>query len=178
MKNIAKSLLLLIIISFLGCNKQQKVEIFDNVDCSIYHGYFKSIKVFADGRTYIRFDKSSHINQNTVERSDYYSFVLDKVELDSISRMVKALMTIRVDSLAELSSDNRISFCILIKKDSKHQHTSNNRGLKPESDLKPAYQLVNYLDELSNNVRLTADSAFIFDSRNKLICPQAQTKSI
>jgi len=176
MKELKWLLILTMIITLLSCEEQKKDEIFESVDCTFYTGYIKSIKVLDDGKAYMRYDKSSQFEQNLLESKELYSFELDKIQLDSISKMAHTLLSIQVDSFAELSSDNRVSFSIIVKSNNKRQQTKHNGGLDSVKGMKLLYHLVNYLDELSNNAKLKEDTAYIFESRRNLILPRMKKK--
>lgn len=165
MNNVFKSfIMLLLILPFSGCAGEQEDVTFKSVDCSIYYDNLKSIKVLENGRAYLRIDRKSGFGKNLLERSEFYSVLLGKNQMDSISKMATTLLRNGIDSLFESTGNNGVSICIIISSDVKRlPATGNNNRVK---DYKPMYRLVNYLDEVSQKVKLETDTAFIFASRN------------
>ena len=157
------------IVTLFNCKEEQQKETFKSVDCSIYFGDLKSIRVLANGRAYIRYDKNSTSGNKQLLRSEFYSTVLERDQLDSITKMADKLLSIGIDSISELTGDNKLSHSLIIRSNIKLSQTNHKEdGVK---DYKLLYVLVNYLDELSKTVKISADTAFVFESRKSLIHP-------
>ena len=158
-------MLLIIIIALSGCSSKQELDTFKNIDCSYYDGLYRSIKVFEDGKTLIWY------NFNFQNRTEYYSFTIDKIDLDRLNKMSNILRTTKLDSIYMPDSCDRCrSFSLIINFRDKTVFSSYKGDLN-EKKLYPLFQLVTYLDSLSSNSRNNVDSIFSFKSKTRLILP-------
>jgi hypothetical protein len=161
-----KSLILLIMtIGFLACSSRQESSTFKSIDCSFYDGFFESIKVFENGKTFIWY------NFNFQDINEYYSLTIDKVILDSLNKMANILYNTKLDSiyLADICDRCR-SFSLIINFEEKTVFSSYKGDLNEEK-LKPLFQMVKYLDNLCGNSRNNVDSIFSFESKDRIILP-------
>ena len=170
-KLLSLCLILLMIIAFLGCKEKKNLETFRSIDCSIYSKSLKSVKIFKDGKTYIRLDNNAIINQNFLETKEFYSVELSKIQLDSVSKMTNSLLNNGFTRFSEMSADGHLSFSIIIKPNTDLIRTNTNNKEKQDSVIKTMYHLVNYLDGLFSSTKSKVDSTFTFESRKNIIIP-------
>ena len=161
-----KSITILIsIILLLGCKRQkeQKESVsFDSIDYSFYLGYTESIKILSDGEMFIF---------NYFETNKYYSLKLDKSDLDSLSNMTKMLFNIKIDSVYQAQNcDHPISFCLIIKSKQGNIMTSY-LGDCNEAKWNSLFRMTKVLSDLCKKAIEHSDSAFVFESRSRLILP-------
>ena len=104
--------ILILIIALFGCKEQKEIKdlsTFKSIDYSFYVGYFQSIKILSNGGTHI-YDSSEYSG------TKFYSLTLDKTILDSLSKMTKVLLNLKLDSIYEAPiCDHPISFSLIIK---------------------------------------------------------------
>ena len=159
------TILLIMIITLSSCSSKQEPDTFKSIDCSFYDGFFKSIKVLEDGKTLIWY------NFNFQNRTEYYSFKMNMVDLDNLNKMANILKTTKLDSIYMPGScDNCKPFSLIINfRDTTVLTTY--RGDFIEKKLYPLFRLAIYLDSLSSNSRNNVDSIFSFKSKSRLILP-------
>jgi hypothetical protein len=161
-----KSIAILILtILLLGCKRQKEQKeplSFDSIDYSYYLGYTESIKILSDGEMYIFY---------YFETDKYYSLKLDKSDLDSLSNMTKMLFNIKIDSVYQAANcDHPISFCLIIKSKQRNLMTSY-LGDCNEAEWNSLFRMTKVLSDLSKKAMEQSNSAFIFESRSRLILP-------
>jgi hypothetical protein len=166
----SKSILLFVIILFLfGCKKkQQETKEFECIDYSFWWGYYRSVKIFSNGETYVYYSSENQ------ERESRFGFKISKTEFDSISKMVKNLNIKYPDSIYQvIGNDNEhgISTCLLIKLHKSAHLMINKNQDQSEKEIKVLRDLKNFLDNLTYKVKRVSDSAFVFESMNYLSLP-------
>ena len=159
------TMLLIMIFALSRCTCKQESVTFKSIDCSYYDGFFKSIKVLDDGKTLIWY------NFNFLNRTEYYSFIMNKVDLDRLSKMANILKTTKLDSIymPDICDHCRPFSLIINFRDTTVLTTY--KGDFNEEKLYPLFQMAIYLDSLSSNSRNNVDSIFSFKSKTRLILP-------
>ena len=137
----------------------------DTIDYSSFWGDYNSIKILNTGKAYIYY-------KDFMDNAFYYSVSLDNNQLDSLSKMVKSLYNIKLDSAYILPRDSGRDFSLVINSENNRLATIYSGpitygGLGGDG-LKPLYSFVDHLIQLSENLRKSIDSSFVFESKVKL----------
>jgi hypothetical protein len=158
--------LFIIIFTFFGCIKQKEEVAYDSIDYSWSSGFshFRSIKIFNNGQT---FSSNNYPDDNLYK---YYSLSLDKESIDSISKMTKRLYKVKLDSILVFDCDHCASFGLIIKS-KKGTILTSYAGDLNQKELKLLFEFTRYLDKIIERLSETSDSAFVFESKSRLILP-------
>lgn len=159
MKPIFKFSLLLFL---CGCTTGVKEPIsFKSIDYSSFWGDYNCIKILNTGKAYIYYKDFS---ANTF----YYSVDLRADQLDSLSNLVKSLYQIKIDSVYILNRDSGRDFSLVINSENKRLATTYSGPYFGVKRLDTLYKFVDNLIQVSENLRKSVDSSFIFESKTKL----------
>ena len=162
-----KSITILILtLTLFGCT-QKKIKntpTFESIDYSFFVGYFQSIKILSNGTTNIS-DSSGYTG------TKFYSLTLNKSVLDSLSKMINLLFSLKLDSIyAAQVCDHPISFSLIIKTKEKSISTSYH-GDQNETQWNSLFHMSEYLRNICNKEMEHIDSTFVFESKSRLILP-------
>lgn len=146
----------------IGCKNTNEKLSFNSIDYSSYWGFYNSIKILNTGEVYIYY---TDFEGNTF----YYSLVLKKTQLDSISNMVEKLYTIEIDSIYRLERDSGRDFSLIIKSAKSHILTTYSGPYSGVKELTPLFNFLDYLICISENCRKSVKSNFVFESKTKLM---------
>jgi len=157
----------LIFLILICCKREVKTNSdFELIDLSIFTGWrdFYCLKVTNDGKTYA-------YNNRYRKGETYYTMTLDKIELDSISKLIKSILNSSIDTLYENSCVDCGCFNLIIKtKDQKFK--SFVYGINTDNkDVDCMNHLVYFLFQIAHKYRDTIDSAFVFESKTKHFYP-------
>jgi hypothetical protein len=159
--------ILILIISLLSCKEKKEIKElskFESIECSFYFGDFQSIKILSNGATSIS-DSSRYTG------TKFYSTKLDSSILDSLSKMINLLVSIKLDSIYQApAADHPFSFALIIKTRETTVLTSY-FGDQNETQWKSLFHLSNYLRGLCKKETEHVDSTFKFKSISRLILP-------
>ena len=158
MKSILKLTVLLVL---SGCTNVKEPLSFNSIDYSSYWGYYNSIKIQNTGKAYLYY-------KDFMENTYYYSLDVNKIQLDSLSAMVKTLSTIKIDSIYKLERDSGRDFSLIINSDKGRLATTYSGPVIGVEGLTPLYNFIDHLSRLSYELRKSVDSKFDFESRYKL----------
>lgn len=145
----------------IGCNNGKEPISFNSIEYSSYWGFSEDIKIQNTGRIFIHFKDYN-------ETDSFYSMYLNKNQIDSLSKMVKSLYSIKIDTLYMLDRDSGRDFCLLIKSGKGHLETSYSGPYSGVKGLEPLFNFVDHLIGLSSHLRKSADSNFNFKTKRKL----------
>jgi len=152
----------LLIILVWACKGHKEIITFSSIDYTFFAGSFESIKISSNGKTCI----SSNIDFKDWTRN--YSLTLDKVTLDSLSKMSETLFKIKLDSNYRTSMcDHCIDFCLIIKSKDGTLLTSY-RGEYNENELRALFHMTKFLDKLCYDLGSKDDSTFVFESKARV----------
>ena len=156
---------LLKIVAFLalcGCTIPNDTNSFESIDYSSYWGYYHSIKILNNGKAYFYYD------YDHPTRKLYFSLTLDQTQLDSINNLLKTLYTIKIDSTYFLIRDSGRDFGLIIKSKNRRLATLYSGPYSGVTGLSPLFKFVDYIIGLSHKIESSADSSFVFESKQKL----------
>jgi len=161
---------LLATVLLISCSKANKHYSFESIDYSSFLGYyFNSIKILSDGTIYVKYDYKEAFD-NKHDSIKYYTYMLDKSQIDTLSNLVEKVYEIKVEPRYDLEMDSGLTFSLIINSKLGKLSTSYNGPWSFDS-LKPLIDLVTYLTKISNKVRTSVDSEFVFESGSKLVMP-------
>jgi hypothetical protein len=161
--------IMILIIALFGCKEQKNLKdlsTFESIEYSYFVGYFQSIKILNNGVTQIS-DSSGYAG------TKFYSLILDKTILDSLSKMTKMLFNIKLDSMYDAPiADHPISFSLIVKTKERTISTSYS-GDQIESQWNSLFHLTDYLGDICKKEIEHVDSTFVFETKSRLILPPA-----
>lgn len=160
------SLLVLLLIGSISC-KQNQTGDFKVIDYSFSAGDRKinSIKIQENGKIYI-------CSENFFSNSKFFkTFTLENKEIDTLSKLVKAVFECELDTIYDYGCDACFSYSLIIKANNRTLKTSFSGERLSEKSAKTIDIFaikMNRLFEKYNNIQ---DSSFIFLSRARVIFP-------
>jgi hypothetical protein len=169
MNTITKFCLLSAVV-LLSCSKTNKHYSFESIDYSSFCGYyFNYIKIFNNGTIYLAYDyKEAYEHKH--DSIKYYTYTLNKSQFDTLSKLVEKVYEIKIEPRYDLGMDSGLTFSLIINSKLGILTTAYNGPWSLDS-LKPLIDFVTLLTKISNNVRASVDSSFVFESRSKLVMP-------
>jgi hypothetical protein len=164
MRNFALGLVILFLIS---CKEKTKESLsFDIIDVSMYNGWtdYYCMKIFQDGQAYI-------FNNRHRKGEKYFRINIDKIELDSISALVKLVLSSNIDTLYECGCQDCGAYNLIINS-GENKFKSFINGIDSENkEIDSMNDLINYLYSIAEKSRDAIDSVFVFESRNSHFYP-------
>lgn len=160
------SLFILTIVILSSCNRKQLPD-FENIDYSRYgnDGALYSLKIYNDGKTNI-------YKYNLIkERKYFYTFTLDKIELDSISSLSNLILNAKFDTLNEFGCDRCLSYCLIINNKNHKFKTSYFGQLFTEKNMQLIDRFALQMNKIAAKHIETVDSTFVFESLSGIILP-------
>jgi hypothetical protein len=157
----------ILIIALFGCKEQNVIKdssTFESIEYTYFVGYFQSIKILKNGVTQIS-DSSGYSG------TKFYSLTLDRTILDSLSKMTKMLLNVKLDSFYDAPiADHPISLSLIIKTKERTISTSYS-GDQVESQWNSLFHMTDYLGDLCKKEITHVDSTFVFETKSRLIMP-------
>ena len=145
----------------IGCKNVNEPLSFTSIDYSSHWGFFNSVKILNSGKVYIYY-------KDFLEDACYYYSELNKTQLDSLSALAAPLYTIKIDSVYKLERDSGRDFGLIIKSEKGLISTSYSGPYDGVNGLAPLFKFIEYLDLISDNIRRSGKSGFVFESKKKL----------
>jgi hypothetical protein len=155
-----------ILLSVIACKQEVQTESsFNLIDVSIYNGWtdFYCLKLFNDGKTFI-------YNYRHGKGESYLKVNLGKTELDSLSGLVKIIMTSKFDTLYKNSCADCGAYNLIIKTNDTI-FKSFVDGDYQDIELKPMRNLISYCYQIGEISLTMTDTIFKYESRNSRFYP-------
>ena len=154
---------ILVIFSMISCRtKTQELPNFELIDLSFSDGWtdYYCLKVFNDGKTYV-------FNDRHRKGETYFRVNLGSKEIDSISSLVKVILSSKLDTIYERSCVDCAFYNLIIKtKDKKFK--SYVYGIDDSNkSVSCMNNLTHFLYKIAEQSRNSIDSVFVFESRTK-----------
>jgi hypothetical protein len=128
------------------------------------------MKIINTGQAYISIiDEYSGQNEK-------YSLKLDPIEIDSLSKLIKSISVVKLDSTYDEPIQDHPASISLIVKYQGHILRCSYKGDFNNKEYTPLYHISVYLNSLINNVIEQSDSIFVFESKSRLIIPRPPTR--
>ena len=163
-------LLALIVILITSCNLRQKPN-FDYIDFSIYRDRAQKsyrLKIFQNGKTFINSDQKIYIDSY---KENNYVFTLSKNIIDTISLLIKPILTSKLDSVYYTDCLSCMNFNLIIKTKDKKYKFFHLGDLGIDSTFKILEDYVGYLYRLVGSSMITVDSSLKFESWTDRLLP-------
>jgi hypothetical protein len=157
----------LLIIMMFSCTKRaQEITDFELIDVSISNGWtdFYFLKLFNNGKAYI-------LNDNVRKGETYFLINITKEELDSISSMVKVILSTQIDTIYKRSCIDCSYSNLIIKSKDKVFKTLVYGNNDSNKKIECVNDLIGYLYTIAEIARDKIDSNFVYESRTKYFYP-------
>jgi hypothetical protein len=160
--------IILIFFTVISCTRPNQKEIvsFDSIDYSFFVGDFRSVKIFNTGQAFIS------ITDEFSGQNDKYSLKLDPIQIDTLSRLVKSIFIVKLDSIYDEPIQDHPASVSLIVKYKDHIIRCSYKGDFNNKEFTPLFHISEYLNGLIYNVIEQADSIFVFESKSRLFIPR------
>jgi len=163
-------MVLIVTISLCACTEKKTSSTdFDSIDYSFYIGSYTSIKILSTGQSYI-WHESPTIWQDSSssKENNYYSLILDKTILDSLSQMTKKLFEEKIDTFYSPEDINHpISFKLIIKSNKRTLSTKYFGGLE-RVKWRSLFNMALFLNHQCEKVTDHNHANFVYESRVRL----------
>jgi hypothetical protein len=168
MKSAKIIITVLALISCIEPNHKAPVS-FESIDYSFFVGDFKSVKIINSGQAYIS------IIDYYSNQKDKYELKLDPSVMDTLSKLVKSILSVKMDSIFdEPKADHPASISIIIKTN-EGLFKCSYKGDFQNEEFSPLYKISEYLNNLIRKTINQSDSLFIYESKSRLILPPPPT---
>jgi len=160
------SILLLFIVLFSSCKKNQKND-FEYIEYSSLGNLrvLYSLKIFPDGKSNIYTYNVSR------DRKSYFLVTLDKKEMDSIFALSNVILNSKIDSFNEFGCDQCISLCLIIKSKNQKFKTFYSGQFYKDQNLQMLDRFSILMHKIANRYIKTVDTAFVFESLSEGLLP-------
>ena len=158
----------LVILLMISCRKKaQEVPSFELIDLSYCNGWtdYYCLKVFNDGKTYV-------FNDRHRKGERYFRANLGKKEIDSVSTLVKVILSSKIDTLYKRLCCDCSYYNLIIKTNKGKKFKSFVDGVDySNKSIDCMNKLTHYLCGIAGNARNSMDTLFIFESRRNEFYP-------
>jgi len=144
------------------CNQPQNKISFDYIDFSYSNGWsnYYSIKILPAGESFIMNDK---LNNNKI----YLAFKFDEKALDSLTKLVRKIYYLNLDTVYDKNCDDCQMYSIIIKyKDKKFRLFVNGIDDSNES-INFVNNLIHYVMNITGNYNDSLNAIFKFESKTE-----------